>query len=81
MRCVDNSKKHINYEYGNGIKLFKNIHSKYGFWHNCSKTCIQILDRAQLFKTHSFKNGVVGGMQPYKIFSVLLGLSNKENTN
>ena len=71
MRCVDNSTKHINYEYGKGIKLFKNIQSKYGFWQNCSKTCIQILDRAQLFKTHSFKNGVVGGMQPYKIFSVL----------
>ena len=57
MRCVDNSTKHINYGYGNGIKLFKNIQSKYGFWHNCSKTCIQILHRTQLFKTHPFKCG------------------------
>ena len=56
-RHLDNSMKHINYGYGNGIKLFKNIQSKYGFWHNCSKTCIQILDRAQLFKTHPFKCG------------------------
>ena len=43
--------------YGNGIKLLKNVQSKYGFWHNCSKICIQILDRAQLFKTHPFKYG------------------------
>ena len=79
MRCVDNSKKHINYEYGNGIKMFKNIQSKYGFWHKCSKTCIQILDRAQLFKTYPFKCG--GGDAAVETFSVLLGLGNNENTN
>ena len=32
------------------------------------------------FSKHILSN-VVGGMQPYKIFSVLLGLGNNENTN
>ena len=79
MRCVDNSTKHINYEYGYGK--------------NCSKISIQNMDSGTTVQKHAYKyyighsfskhilSNVVGGMQPYKIFSVLLGLSNKENTN
>ena len=79
MRCVDNSTKHINYEYGYGK--------------NCSKISIQNMDSGTTVQKHAYKyyighsfskhilSSVVGGMQPYKIFSVLLGLGNNENTN
>ena len=73
MRCVDNSRKHFNYEYGNGKNCSKTVLAQ------LFKTCIQILGGAQ-FSKHILSN-VVGGMQPYKIFSVLLGLGNNENTD
>ena len=53
MRCVDNSRKHFNYEYGNGKNCSKTVLAQ------LFKTCIQILGGAQ-FSKHILSN-VVGG--------------------
>ena len=61
MRCVDNSTKHINYEYGYGK--------------NCSKISIQNMDSGTAVQKHAYKYYIGHSFSKHILSSVVGGCS------